>query len=358
MATLERQTHRVGASLEVKDVEKLLGELEDRREAPSAWHLDLSDTRHVQPLAGARLAAAVRQMATEHLSVALPPDENGQRFRVLYRTGLLAAIAAHASEVEGEGDELLAKVERDPQSYSTATNLIVFSRVDQGGLVGQKDRFASRLFGELARHLPGVGRSLAGSTQAALVEAGYEGIANIADHAYTRPFEGSPERTALCLLSWHKEISATSGDRLGLASFIEGTRGRISPDRLHWLQMTLIDDGNGIPARQAIDPEIYEEPLAVEEEVFAKALERGASVKLAAADAPLRGDPGWGLALIAEALTAAGGYGALRSGRQVVTLDPSSPRPGWTLHPDPLAPLRGTVLELILPVEDPQGTLL
>src|ERR1700744_5651036 len=242
MATLEPQPHRVGASLEVKDVEKLLGELEDRRQTPCAWHLDLSGTRHVQPLAGARLAAALRQMASEHLSVALPPDENGQRFRVLYRTGLLAAIAAHAEEVQGEGDELLARVEGDPQSYSTATNLIVFSRVDQGGLVGQKDRFARRLFGELAQHLPGVVRSLEASTQAALVEAGYEGIANIADHAFTKPFEGSPGRTALCLLSWHKEISAAAEDRLGLAAFIAGTRGRISPERLHWLQMTLIDD--------------------------------------------------------------------------------------------------------------------
>jgi hypothetical protein len=298
----------------------------------------------------------MRALADERLTVLLPAPQ--ERFRVLYRTGLLAAIAAHATEVEGDDDGLLARVGRDPRAYQSATNLIVFSRVDQGGLVGQKDHFASRLFSELARHLPGVGHSLGTSTQAALVEAGYEGIANIADHAYTRPFEGSPGRTALCLLSWHKEISASAEDRLGLAPYIEGTRERVSPDRLRWLQMTLIDDGNGIPARQAIDADIYGESLATEEAVFARALERGASVKLAAADAPLRGDPGWGLALIAEALAAAGGYGALRSGRQVVTLDPYSARPGWVLHPDPLAPLRGTVLELILPVEDPQGRLL
>ena len=51
MATLEKQTHRVGASLEAGEVELLLGQLEQHREAPCAWHLDLSETRHVQPLA-------------------------------------------------------------------------------------------------------------------------------------------------------------------------------------------------------------------------------------------------------------------------------------------------------------------
>jgi hypothetical protein len=356
MATLERQTHRVGASLEVRAVEDLLGQIEAHRGAPCAWHLDLSATRHVQPLAGGRLAAAIRDLAGERLTVALPARQD--RFRVLYRTGLLAAIAAHADDLDGDDDDLLERVGADPRAYLSSTNLIVFSRVDEGGLVGRKDRFASRLWTELAQHLPAVGRSLGASTQAALVEAGYEGIANIADHAYAKPFEGGAGRTALCLLSWHKQISAAADDRLGLSSYIERTRQWLSADRLHWLQMTVIDDGNGIPARQAIDPEIYGESLAVEEEVFATALERGASVKLAAADAPLRGDPGWGLALIADALTAAGGYGALRSGRQVVTLDPSSASRGWALHPDPLAPLRGTVLDLILPVEDPQGQLL
>jgi hypothetical protein len=356
MATLEKQTHRVGASLEVRGVEDLLEQLESQGEAPSAWHLDLSTTRHVQPLAGARLTAAMRALAGERLTVALPASQD--RFRVLYRTGLLAAIAAHADDLEGDDDGLLRRVGADPRAYLSGNNLIVFNRVDEGGLVGRKDRFASRLWSELAQHLPGVGQSLGASTQAALVEAGYEGIANIADHAYARPFEGGAPRTALCLLSWHKQISAAADDRLGLASYIERTRARVRAEGLRWLQMTLIDDGNGIPARQAIDPGIYSEPLAVEEEVFATALERGSSVKLSAADAPLRGDPGWGLALIADALLAAGGYGALRSGRQVLTLDPSSARLEWTLHPDPLAPLRGTVLELILPVEDPQGRLL
>lgn len=356
MATLERQTHQVGTSLEVGEVESLLALLEEHRHAPYAWHLDLSGTRHVQPLAGGRLAAAMRQLSAEHLTVSLPPQS--ERYRVLYRTGLLAAIAAHADELKGEEDGLLRRVSEDSRAYAAATNLIVFNRVDEGGLVVRKDRFAARLWNELAQHLPGVSHSLGGGTQDALVEAGYEGIANIADHAYSRPFEEGTGRTAICLLSWQKQISAAAADRLGLASYIERTRDLIGADSLRWLLMTIIDDGNGIPARQAIDPDIYSEALAVEEKVFAAALERGASVKLSAQDAPLRGDPGWGLALIAEALLAAGGYGCLRSGRQVVELDPFSARPEWALHPDPLAPLRGTVLELILPVKDPQGRLL
>ena len=72
----------------------------------------------------------------------------------------------------------------------------------------------------------------------------------------------------------------------------------------------------------------------------------------------MRGDPGWGLALMAHAVLDARGYGCIRTGREMVEVDPFSLRLDWTLHPDRLAPLRGTVLEFILPVVDPQGTLL
>lgn len=357
MATLEKQTHRVGASLEVGEVEGLLGVLEEQRDAPCAWHLDLSKTRHVQPLAGARLAVAIRQLAREHLSVTLPSNQNGQRFRVLYRTGLLAAIAAHADQIDGN-DDLLTRVVADPKAYSGATNLIVFNRVDEGGLVVRKDRFASRLWTEMASLLPGAQQGLPKNTQAALVEAGYEGVANIADHAYTKPFEGAPQRAALCMLSWHQKISASTDDRLGLSSYIKQARNELRAEDMHWLVLALIDDGNGIPARHSLDPEIYADSLATEERVLATALETGASVKLAAADAPLRGDPGWGLSLIADALIAARGYGCIRSGRHLVELNAFGASQKWTLHPDPLAPLRGTVLELVLPVEDPQGRLI
>lgn len=356
MATLEKQTHRVGPSLQVGEIERLLALLSEQRDSPCAWHLDLSETRHIQPLAGARLAAAMKQLAHEHLSVTLPPDNGAQRYRVLYRSGLLAAIAAHASEVDGE-DRLLERVREDPHAYSGATNLIVFNRVDDGGLVVRKDRFASRLWTAMSRSLTSAEHALSKDTRAALVEVGYEGLANIADHAYTRPFENGVGRTAFCMMSWHQQISAAAEDRLGLASYIERARTGIGGPAVHWLHLVLVDDGNGIPARHALDPEIYAESIAAEETALAQALETGSSVKLTAADAPLRGDPGWGLSLIADALIAARGYGCLRTGRHLVEANAFAARQTWTLHPDPLAPLRGTVLEFVFPVEDPQGRL-
>lgn len=356
MATLEKQTHRVGPSLQVGDVERLLALSNDQRDSPCAWHLDLSETRHVQPLAGARLAAAMKQLAHEHLIVTLPPDVNAQRYRVLYRSGLLAAIAAHASEVVGE-DRLLERVKEDPHSFPGTTNLIVFNRVDDGGLVVRKDRFASRLWTAMSHSLRRTEHALPKSTREALVEVGYEGIANIADHAYARPFENGEGRTAFCTLSWHQKISASADDRLGLASYIERARQEVGGQAVHWLLLVLVDDGNGIPARHVADPGIYTESIAAEESVLAQALETGSSVKLAAADAPLRGDPGWGLSLIADALIAARGYGCLRTGRHLVEVNAFSARQTWTLHPDPLPVLHGTVLEFVLPVEDPQGRL-
>lgn len=354
MATLERQTHCLARSLQVSEVEHLLFQIAGQREQPCAWHLDFSATHHVAPLAATRLAAAMRELASERLTVTLPSESD--RYRVLYRSGLLAAIAAYA-EIEGEDDGLLARVAEDPSAYAPATNLLIFNRVDRGTLAIDKDRFASRLWAELGRYLPPVRHSLARETRSALVEIGYEGIANIVDHAFTRPFQEEGERVALCLLSWHNEISASAGDQLGLAPYIERAERDLG-EKLGWLSVAILDDGNGIPARQVLDPEIYAAPLAAEETALAEALERGSSVKLAAADAVVRGDPGWGLALIAHAVLAARGYGCLRSGREIVELDPFSPRLEWTLRHERLAPLRGTVLEFILPVANPQEKLL
>jgi hypothetical protein len=296
----------------------------------------------------------MREFAREGLTVTLPRES--ERYRVLYRSGLLAAIAAYA-EIEGEEDQLLSRVADDPTDYGSATNVIAFNGVDRGALAIDKDRFATRLWSDLGRHLPRVRQSLGRETRSALVEVGYEGIANIVDHAFTQPFEPEGDRVALCLLTWHNEVSASSDDQLGLASYIARTKREFG-DNLSWLSFVILDDGNGIPARQALDAEIYRASLAAEETALAQALERGASVKLAAADAVVRGDPGWGLALISRAILAARGYGCLRTGRGIVELDPFSPRLEWNLRHERLAPLRGTVLEFILPVEDPQETLL
>jgi hypothetical protein len=355
MATLERQTHRVARSLQVGEVEHLLSELAGTEVEPCAWHLDFSATRHVAPLAAARLSVAMRQLAQERLTVTLPAGDH--RWRVLFRSGLLAAIAAHASEIDGDGDELLARVAADPSAYGSATNLLVFNRVDRGTLAVDKDRCANRLWAGLGQYLPRLRHSLARETRAALIEVGYEGIANIVDHAFNRPFDDDRGRVAFSLMSWHAKISAEEEDDLGLADYIKRARNELGTG-LSWLSVAIVDDGNGIPARQSLDPEIYEAGIPAEEEALAKALERGSSVKLAAGDAVVRGDPGWGLELIAGSVLDAGGFGSLRTGREVVELDPFSASRNWALRPDRLAPLRGTVLEFILPVVDPQERLL
>ena len=253
--------------------------------------------------------------------------------------------------------QLLSRVAEDPGAYSPATNLLIFNQVDRGTLAVDKDRFASRLWSGLGRYLPRLRHSLARETRTALIEVGYEGIANIVDHAFNRPFDSDGSRVAFCLMSWHADISAGSEDDLGLADYIRRARAELGAS-LSWLSISIVDDGNGLPARQSLDPNIYEARIAAEEEALAKALERGSSVKLAAGDAVVRGDPGWGLELIAGSVLDASGFASLRTGREVVELNPFSASRNWTLRPERLAPLRGTVLEFILPVEDPQETLL
>jgi hypothetical protein len=352
MTTLQRLVHETRASLGVAEVEELLARTVEQRHEPTAWHLDLHATRHVQPLAGPRLAAVIRELSRYRLKVTLPARR--ERYRVLYRSGLIAALAAHAHEVVGEGDPTLDALRTDPFTEIQSPNLLLFNRVDEAALVPEKDRFAARLWAGLKKSLPEFETRLDSKTRAAVSEAGYEAVANIVDHGYTRPFEGSDARAAFVLVSWQEEITVKPDDPLGLAAYLEQARGRLRPDGLRWVMVTIVDDGNGIPARHSLDSGIYSAPLAEEEASVASALRPQESVKLRARDAQLRGDPGWGLPLLADALKDASAYGCLRTGRQLIEADPFAVADRWVFRPQVLAPMRGTALQLVIPAEHPQ----
>lgn len=352
MATLQRLVHEARASLGVAEVEELLARAVERRHEPTAWHLDLHATRHVQPLAGPRLAAIIRELSRCRLKVTLPARR--ERYRVLYRSGLIAAVAAHAHEIVGEDDPTLDALRANPFIEIRSPNLLLFNRVDEAALVPDKERFAARLWGALKKSLPEFEIRLEAKTRAAVSEAGYEAVANVVDHGYTRPFEGSDPRAAFVLISWQEEISVNSDDPLGLAAYVEQARERLRADGLRWVMVTIVDDGNGIPARHSLDSEIYSAPLAEEEATLASALSPQGSVKLRARDAQLRGDPGWGLSLLADALKDASAYGCLRTGRQLIEADPFAAADRWIMRPQVLAPVRGTALQLVIPAEHPQ----
>lgn len=354
MTTLERQEYRVSGSLDVAEVEGLL-DLTTEHHEPCEWFLDLSGAKHVQQLAGPRLAASLRALARERLVVKLPAPAD--RFRVLYRSGLAAAIAAHADEVVGEADHVIEQLRIRPTAGVMATNLITFTGVDDGALVVRKDRFASRLWTAMRAQIHNALTRVSGETRAALLEAGYEGVANVVDHAFARPFEDGERRMSFCLLSWQRDMSANPSDPLGLTDYFSQARNSLKTEGLRWLVLAVVDDGNGIPARHCLDDRIYDGPFADEERALARALLAGETIKMEVGDADLRGDPGWGLTLIADALETAKGYGCLRTGRQLIEIDAFGAGNGWVPRPDPQPLLHGTVLQVVLPVEDPQQGL-
>lgn len=355
MTTLHKRTHTAHVSISASEVEHLIAQAAESATEPVEWHLDLSAAQHVQPLAGARLASCLGHLARHRLVVTLPPPGGGSRFRVLHRSGLLPAVADHAHEVVGEPDQTLERLRREPSATISVPNLLLFNRVDDGALVPDKNRFAARLWSAMGRALPAVERGLDRPTREALTEGGYEGIANVVDHAFGRPSTADPSRRiAFCMLTMQEELSANPDDPLGLAAYHAQAKRQLRQRNLRWFTMTVVDGGNGIPARHGLDAQIYDGPFAEEERLLAEALERGTSIKLAAGDAQLRGDPGWGLSLIANALEKARGYACIRTGRHLVELDAFASTRGWQLRPEVLAPLHGTVLQLLLPVEDPQ----
>ena len=357
MTPLVLEERQAGSSLTVEWVEELLGTADDWTE-PTGWHLDLSATRHVQPFASHRLAACLRSLALHDLCVTLPAKAN--RFRVLYRGGLAAAIAAHATEIRGEADRTIERLRNNPFRLEAGANVLLLNRVDDGSWDLNKDHFGARLWKAIEEHLGKVEDALDPETHRAVIEAGFEAVANVADHAYGKPFEGSETRTAYCLLSWERDAETRRADVLGVGAYREKVLEHLADqneefdlEQLGWFGMGIVDDGNGMAARHSLNREIYRGSIGVEEEALVDATADAATVKPRAGDARLRGDPGWGFSLMAKAVGAADGYIAIRTGRNLVEFDPFSVKSDWTLRPERLNVLRGTVLQILLPVVIP-----
>ncbi|MGI8413750.1 MAG: hypothetical protein ACR2QA_14930, partial [Solirubrobacteraceae bacterium] len=89
MTLAEALRHDFGGSVGVDEVEELLIRPLNA-DGCQPWALDLSSCRNVEPGAGHRLGAALRRLATGHLTVLVPdPDGfSGQWFQTFTRSGI------------------------------------------------------------------------------------------------------------------------------------------------------------------------------------------------------------------------------------------------------------------------------
>jgi hypothetical protein len=360
MSTLIRLSHDFETSIGVDEVEQLLLRVPTSEAPQIEWALDLSRCRHVDPGAGFRLGNAMRAWAAGRIVVIVPAlDEfSGDWFRNFTRSGLGVAMAAHAHAITSQGSDVTERVGDYYHRHgsSSSTNYVVEAGIENGALVPSRERFASTFNTLLTRWLPRADSSLRAEDRVAVIQLAHEAVTNVVDHAFQLPWEGADDVVSYFSLRWYQAISSADARVGALREYIETHCDQIdvSESIAGWLEVVVNDDGVGIPARHALDRGIYSGPIGEEDKVLVDALSAASSVKLAARDAVVRGDPGYGMAIITAALRRAGAYAGLRTGRRLVEFDPFRSESGFAIRDEVLGVMPGTTLHVIVPILSPQ----
>jgi hypothetical protein len=158
-------------------------------------------------------------------------------------------------------------------------------------------------------------------------------------------------------IRWYRTVSARNDQLGGLHSYIAAHHEGSGPTNViaGWMEIVVADDGVGIAARHAQTDEsvMYSGATSDEDEALHDALESSATVKLRTLDAQLRGEPGFGTAIMADSLKTIKAYAALRTGRRLIEFDPWR-HEQFELHDAEFGWLPGTAVQVLLPVLDRQ----
>ncbi len=324
---------RVDPTLTVERAEYIAAALLAHGDPKQTIELDFRELRNIAASAGPRLGNCLREVTRRglRLTVVLPSSE---RWRSTLGGELLGQqLARHATTIRGStadvsGDalrELLSAVSSSTDNLSHAhadveRSVVAASRTVaafEQGIVEWSDSFPSRFTRPVARRAVPLAGALA------------EGCWNVLDHSGRQPLVPNAGVASQYSYKWvpMSELRLTpegfSGglDRLTeyLGSIVDSVE--VSDRPQGFIQLQVVDDGVGIAARHALDPEIYDGGVEAELQAFEEALAAGGSVKLRSLDCVVEKTPGYGLTNVANALWKVRGFGMLRSGRVVGSYD-------------------------------------
>ncbi len=362
MRTLTTRAHAFGSSVNTDEVERLLLAWPPQADVDAASMLDLSACRNVDLGAGFRLVNAMRRWALGRLEVTVAPeiDLGGHEwFRLFTRSGLAHAITTHAAVVHSGGQEITDALRAHLAGASRphANTCVMFTRLDAGAIAPSPDRFARILLDAIREYVPVVYDSVASADRRELTRLAHEAVINVVDHAFRSPWRDQGERLSYLSVRWYKTISAKNDELGGLRGYIAAHRDGLgaSETLAGWMEIVVADDGVGVASRQSQSDEsaVYAADVDEEDRALLEALESNATVKLRTLDAQIRGEPGYGMAIMLECLRATGAYAAVRTGRRLIEFDPWR-HDGFVLDEQEFGWLPGTAVHVVLPVLDPQ----
>jgi hypothetical protein len=183
------------------------------------------------------------------------------------------------------------------------------------------------------------------SFRQAVTEIAYHAVQNVFDHAYRKPFVGETNIFSFIV----------ARRRTDLPTHLSSYARTIQPmPHDSYLELTINDDGIGIPARHAQDDTIYWGDSGDEHQALASALAPRSTAKLLAYDATVRGVPGLGTSAILRNVRDLNAYATLRTGRFQTTIDGTTDE-HYQIDPEVRGYVPGTLLNILVPIPKEQA---
>jgi hypothetical protein len=318
---------------------------------------------YINPGVGWRIGNALRPYSGA-LEAVVPPLGKGDWFRTFTRSALGDAIAAHASSVRSEGEDITEKVKK--LYYDQATrhdqNAVFFGELHRGVSVNpEREDLFREAFVRSLRKVNVSPTNFDWERLQDVVKLAYEAIQNVYDHAQRKPLPENTRIVSYFLLGYYKSISGHADPTGLMHGYIGRLKSLISRKRADFLQVCVNDDGVGIAARQSQNLQIYQGDIEDEEKAVRDALRSRSSVKLRTQDSMVRATPGEGYTYIDHSLRALRAFAVLRTGRLLAVFDGTDESgQSFELVRRDLGYMPGTALDVLVPIPkegDGQPTL-
>lgn len=333
--------------------------------------LDLSPLVKVDAVAAARIGGALRSLAEGHAITAVLPkqlqaaridaltDSDDRDVEAVVRSGLLHFLVAHCSALQlGDVDVRHILDETIGTRALHGKTYYLLPQLHAGAIVNVNDfdQFAAD-FRRWEERLPRPFAENSPEDFQALAQLCFEAIQNVYDHAGKSPLAPDSIISSFFSLAFHQTLPKNPGEH------ISGYLRRYAKDSnrsvISFIEILVVDNGPGIPARQAGSFDIYAGSVQDEANRLDEALRTGGSIKLRALDSKIRGDPGYGYTKIDDSIANLHGWASLRSGRLRLVSDstrspPSRGLTGFRKVNDKFGfeygLMLGTILQVIIPL--------
>lgn len=360
---METLTVPLGETITLEHAEQVVLKL--GRSTFPAWRvrLDLSRCKRVELGAGQLLANALRPYGQDSLlEVMAPPssmvgDFSGFWFLNFTRSGLGHSLATYASSIRSaDGKDITNSVRFYYQERfrSLSNNLLIITGLDRYTTV-DIDSFDSFL-AQFREWLPRVNIGAAGFRQDDIESTGricFESIQNVFDHASRSPLQTGTKILSCFAIRYYNKFTPPLEGAPSVRRYWKQLGSLLADNEYYpgFIELVVNDDGVGVAARQTQNLKVYWSPHEREVKTLHLAFTSGGSIKLLTKDAPIRGDPGYGLTMLVSAIRNLKALGVLRTGRCVAILDGTlSNSECFKLESCSLGYLPGTFLQVIIPL--------